>query len=63
MKNNGKERELLDALQMENFLLQANTQLGNELECLRIQHRIADIKITLLVLSGDLPLTALTTKP
>lgn len=42
-------------LNMEKLNLEANKALKNENECLRIKHRIADTKILLLALSGDLP--------
>lgn len=43
-------------IKMESLNLEAQKLLGNEWECHMSKHRIADAKILLLVLSGDLTL-------
>jgi hypothetical protein len=42
-------------IESENLNLNLYTLLGDGDECLKIKHRIADAKIRLLQLSGDLP--------
>lgn len=43
-------------VKMEKLILEANKAIGNDRECTRIRHRIADAEILALILSGDLPL-------
>ena len=43
-------------ISMEKLNLEAHQTLGNENECLKSKHRIADAKIFLLILRGELPL-------
>lgn len=47
---------LQNKIQMETLTMEANKALGNEAECMLAKHRIADCKIYLLILSGDLSL-------
>lgn len=49
------EEMILD-VNMEKLTLEAHKALGNDRECTRIRHRIADAEILALILSGDLPL-------
>lgn len=48
-------QDLEHQVQMDKLTLDANAVLGNNSECLTIKHRIADNKIILLLISGDLP--------
>lgn len=45
-----------EQIEIEKLNLEANRILGNESECMAIQHRIADAWIMLLTFRGDLPL-------
>jgi hypothetical protein len=49
------ENVISQIIKMERLTLEANTVINNEHECLQIKHRIADAKILLLAISGDLP--------
>jgi hypothetical protein len=59
MKKPLNEGQLLEMLKMEKLVLEAHELLGNDWGCLMTQHRIADIRILLLVMSGDLPVESL----
>lgn len=42
-------------IEVNKLQLKACTLIGNDTECLRIRHRIADADIAILRLTGDLP--------
>lgn len=44
-----------NGIHAEKLNLEIHTALGNESECYIIKNRIADAKLFLLILSGDLP--------
>jgi hypothetical protein len=48
-------KDIEHQVQMDKLSLDANSVLGNKTECMNIKHRIADNKIVLLLISGDLP--------
>lgn len=48
-------RVIEQEIKMEALNLEAHQTLGNLIECLIIKHRIADHRINILLLRGDLP--------
>ena len=48
-------QSLENSVAMNKVNLEANKILGNQSKCMHLKHKIADAKIKLLFISGDLP--------